>query len=178
MTLKKIPSVKLLLVAFVFLASCGSSKKLISVVLEDSNGDTELVYARSESPENLVKEVRFFPNGDTLTVTPMLKGKVHRVVARYVEGNTLVEEVTFKEGMQDGVFRRYDKNGVLVFEGELTNGQKTGTWTTWYDDVQMEEQRSYTNDEADGKWTYWYIDGSLKREEVYENGKLIDSTDY
>lgn len=159
-------------------ASCGASKKLVSVLVEDQNGNTELVYARSEAPENLVKEVRFFPNGDTLTVTPMLNGKVDGVVLRYLEGNILVEEVTFKEGVQDGRFKRYDKDGILVFEGELTNGQKTGIWTTWYDDVQAQEKRSYSNDEPDGKWTYWYIDGSLKREEVFENGKLIESTEY
>lgn len=178
MKLNSIFSVELLLASLLVLSACGSSKKLVSVLVEDQRGNTELVYTRSESPENLVREVRFYPSGDTLTVTPMQKGKVHGVVSRYLDGNILVEEVTFKEGMQDGIFRKYDKNGVLVFEGELMNGQKTGTWTTWYDEVQVEEKRSYLNDEPNGKWTYWYIDGSLKREEVYENGKLIESTNY
>lgn len=160
------------------LAGCASNKKLLTVLVENKAGNVELIYAKTQSPENLVKEVRYYPNGDTLSVTPMLKGAVHGVVTAYHKNNKLKEEVTFVQGKQNGLFRRFDADGVIVFEGTLVDGKKSGVWTTWYDDVQMEEQRSYADDMPNGKWTYWYIDGSVKREEVYEAGKLIAEQDF
>lgn len=151
---------------------------MITVLVEDKTGNTELVYRKVQAPNNLVKEIRYYPNGDTLSVTPMLKGAVHGVVTQYQKGNVLKEQVAFQNGVQNGIFRRFDKDGVVVFEGQLKDGEKTGTWTTWYDDVQKQEERTYQNDVPSGKWTYWYIDGALKREEVYENGKLLESNDF
>ena len=159
------------------LSSC-SGGKLITVLVEDKTGNTELVYKKSQGPENLVKEVKYYPNGDTLSITPMVKGAVNGILSRFYKGNLLKEQISYKNGVQDGMFRRYDKDGILVFEGELKNGLKTGVWTTWYDDVQKQEERTYVNDIASGKWMYWYIDGSLKREEVYKNGKLLEEKDF
>lgn len=168
----------LVLVVSVLAAGCGSSKKLTSVLVETREGNTELIYAGSQIPENLVSEIVYYPNGDTLSITPMKKGSVHGVVTRYNKSNSLKEQITFADGKQDGMFRRFDEDGVLVFEGQLVGGKKTGTWTTWFDEVQKEEERSYSDDQPNGKWTYWYIDGSLKREETYKDGKLIDKKNY
>lgn len=151
---------------------------MMSVFVEDPKGNTELIYAGTQSPENLVKEIRFYPNGDTLSVTPMKKGAVNGVVTFNYLDNKPKEQTTFTNGKQNGLFKRFDKNGVLVLEGNLTNGQKNGVWTTWYDEVQKQEERNYANGQPEGKWTYWYIDGELKREEVYKTGKLIEEKDF
>lgn len=166
----------LAILGLVLVSSC--SPKLTSVLVEDPNGNVELTYQGSESTENLVKEVRFYPNGDTLSVTPMKKGAVNGNVLNYYPHNHLKELTTFVDGQQKGVFKRFDTEGVLVFEGQLVNGLKEGIWTTWYDDVQMQEQRNYLNDQPDGKWTYWFIDGTVRREEVYKLGKLVEEKDY
>jgi len=160
------------------LLGCAGSKNLTSILVENPNGNVELIYAGTQAPENLVKEIRYYANKDTMSITPMKKGMVQGVVSTYHSNNILKEQTTFQTGVQNGSFKRYDKEGVLVFEGKLLNGLKEGVWTTWYDEVQMEEQRSYSNDVADGKWTYWYIDGNLKREEVYESGKLIEEKNF
>ena len=150
----------------------------MSILVEDPSGNVELIYAGTQSPENLVKEIRFYPNGDTLSVTPMKKSAVNGVVSFYYAENTPKEQTTFVDGKQNGQFKRFDKDGVLVLEGNLDNGQKNGVWTTWYDEVQKQEERIYLNNQADGKWTYWYIDGEVKREEVYKLGKLIEEKDF
>ena len=159
-----------------FATSC--SKQPLTVLVEDPTGNVELIYSGVQSPENLVKEIRYFPNGDTLMITPMKKGGVHGVVTAFFKDNKRKEETSFVKGLQEGVFKRYDKDGLLVFEGAMKSGLKEGLWTTWYDEVQMEEQRLYVNDMPHGKWTYWYIDGELKREETYELGKLIDEVNF
>ncbi|MFT5020867.1 MAG: antitoxin component YwqK of YwqJK toxin-antitoxin module [Polaribacter sp.] len=167
-----------LLIVIVGLAGCSGSKQLTSVLVENANGSVELIYAGIQSPENLVKEVRYSASGDTLSITPMKKGCVHGTVSHFHSGNKLKECVPFQNGVQSGVYQRYDNEEVLVFEGKLEKGLKEGTWTTWYDEVQMEEQRNYSKDVADGKWTYWYIDGNLKRMEVYNLGKLIEEENF
>lgn len=167
-----------IVLVLVGLSACSGSKQLTSVLVENANGNVELIYAGNQSPENLVKEIRFSASGDTLSVTPMKEGAVHGVITRYFPENRLKERVSFQDGVQSGVYQRYDNQGVLVFEGRLENGLKEGTWTTWYDEVQKEEERNYTKDEANGKWTYWYIDGNLKREEVYKLGKLIEEKNF
>ena len=172
-------SSKVLLGLIVILFSaCSANKNITSVLVENPNGNVELFYAGTQSPENLVKEVQYFANGDTLSITPMKKGAVHGTVTRYFSGNIIKEEVPFVSGAQTGVFKRYDSDGVLVFEGKLVNGQKQGVWTTWFDEVQKAEQKTFVNDLADGKWTFWFIDGNLKREEVYKLGKLIEQKDF
>ncbi|MCF8463742.1 MAG: hypothetical protein K9G41_02810 [Flavobacteriales bacterium] len=162
----------------ILISTSSCSKKLMTVLVEDPNGNVELIYAGSQMPVNLVKEIRFYPNQDTLSVTHMKKGAVHGEVTTYFPKNLLKEISTFDNGTQNGPFKKFDKEGVLVFEGQLSNGKKDGVWTTWYDEVQMEEQRTYQNDVAEGKWTYWYIDGNLKREEIYKVGKLIEGKDF
>lgn len=149
----------------------------MSVLVEDPNGNVELTYQGKESTENLVKEVRFYPNGDTLSVTPMKNSVVHGVLSNYHAGNVIKDRTNFVQGKANGLYRQYDTNGQVVFEGMLKDGLKEGEWLTWYDESQLQEKRSYSNDLPDGKWSYWYIDGTLKREEVYEFGKLIEAKD-
>lgn len=173
---KQFKNLLLVAVVSVFLAAC--SPKLQTILLEDKNGNTELVYAGTPSPDNLVKEIIYYPSGDTLSITPMLKGAVNGSVKKFNEGNLLKEVVTFKKGEQTGIYQRFDDEGILTFEGKLDKGLKTGVWTTWYDDVQIQETRTYANDLAEGKWSYYYIDGSLKREEIYKNGKLIEEKNF
>ena len=175
--MKSIPQVVFLSVLALILNACAGGK-LVTVLVEDKSGNTELVYRKNQSPDNLVTEIRYYPNGDTLSVTPMQKGAVNGLVSNYYPSNILQEQVTFVNGEENGVFKRFDKEGVLVFEGSLKNSEKTGVWTTWYDEVQKQEERTYQDDLPNGKWTYWYIDGNVKREEIYKSGKLIESKDF
>lgn len=168
----------LLFVAVAILTACSTNRKLLSILVERPNGDVEYVYEGEQSPEDLVKEIRYFPTGDTLSVTPMKQSRVEGVVRVFHPHNIIKEQTSFVAGKQDGKFRRFDPDGALVFEGQMKNGSKEGVWTTWYDEVQMEEQRMYLNNLLHGKWTYWYADGNLRRDETYELGKLIDENNY
>ncbi|MBL4587629.1 MAG: hypothetical protein JKX84_11330 [Flavobacteriales bacterium] len=167
-----------LIFASSFLIACGANRPLVSVYVENAKGDVELVYEGVQSLENLVKEIRYFPSKDTLSITPMKKGAVSGIVQTFYSNNIPKEETSFVKGVQEGVFRRYDFEGILIFEGQMVRGSKEGVWTTWYDEVQMEEQRSYVNNQLHGNWTYWYADGNVRRTETYQLGKLIDQKDY
>ncbi|MFT6211294.1 MAG: antitoxin component YwqK of YwqJK toxin-antitoxin module [Bacteroidia bacterium] len=168
----------LLITSAVLMLLYSCSNKMMTILVEDPMGNVELIYAGAQSPENLVTEVRYYPEGDTLSVSHMKKGAIEGVVTFYYPENKPKEQTTFVDGLSQGEFKRFDKSGVLVVEGKLKNGEKSGVWTTWYDDVQKQEERTYSADQPDGKWTYWYIDGELKREEIYKLGKLIEEKDF
>ena len=175
--MKSAPVIVVVLAFAALIQGCAGGKT-VSVLVEDKTGNTELIYRKSQSPDNLIAEIRYYPCGDTLSITPMLKGAVNGVVSFFHKNNVLKDQVTFVDGKQNGTFKKFDKGGVLVFEGKLKDGLKNGNWTTWYDEVQKQEERTYVNDIPTGKWIYWYIDGSVKREEVYKDGKLLEAKDF
>jgi antitoxin component YwqK of YwqJK toxin-antitoxin module len=161
----------------VALGSCGSSKELVTVLVEDPKGNTELIYMGSAEPANMVREVRYDAEGDSLAVTSLAEGVLHGEVMSFHPNGKRKEVTTYKEGKQTGAFKVYDLEGTLVFEGELNDGKKQGLWSYWYDETQMKQQCQYVNDVLSGKCTYWYIDGTVKREETYQDGKLVASKD-
>jgi len=165
-------------IASVLISSCGGSKDLVTVVLEDSKGNTELIYTGSAVPTNMVREVRFNPHGDSLSVTPLQEGVLHGDVITFHPNGKRKELVTYAEGKQNGRFIAYDLEGVIAFDGTLKDGKKHGLWSYWYDETQMKQQCPFENDILTGKCSFWYIDGNLKREETYSAGKLIASQDF
>jgi len=167
-----------LALATLMVSACGGSKELVTVVVEDPKGNTELVYTGSAEPTNMVREVRFNPMGDSLAVTPLQDGVLHGEVLTFHPNGKRKELITYSEGKQNGRFVAYDLEGVVAFEGTLQDGKKHGLWSYWYDETQMKQQCAYENDVLTGKCSYWYIDGNLKREETYSAGKLVASQDH
>ncbi len=160
------------------LGSCASSTELVTVLLEDSKGNTELTYLGTTEPAKLVKEVRFSIAGDTSALTNLAEGALHGQVVTFHPNGKRKELITYSAGKQNGPYQAFDTEGAVVFEGALLEGKKNGPWSYWYDETQMKQQCNYANDLLSGKCTYWYIDGNLKREETYSDGKLIAEKDH
>lgn len=181
---KNAPSVRLFTPALLTLsiamlcAACGASKKLVTVVTETSEGNSEHTYQGTADARNLVSEVRLSVTGDTLSITHVLKGVLHGELVTFHPNGQRRESVTYDKGVQDGPYRAFDTEGTIVFEGLLRGGKKEGVWSTWYDATQMRQQCHYENDILSGKCTYWYIDGNLQREETYSAGRLVASQDH
>lgn len=148
------------------------------MVEEHADGNRKLTYAGRVEPSQLVSELRLNPNGDTVSITPLLNGVPHGELVMFHPNGKRKESVTYVNGKQDGWFSAHDTDGTVVFEGKMTDGLKQGLWTHWYDEVQMSQQCIYENDVLSGKCTYWYIDGNLKREETYSDGKLVAGKDH
>jgi len=165
-------------VALLGLASCGSSKALLTVTNETADGKVELTYQGDSVAQNLIQEIRFDGLGDTLAITQILKGVLHGEVVSFHPSGARKESVTYSNGVQSGPYRAFDTEGTLVFEGFLKEGKKHGAWATWYDATQMRQQCHYENDVLSGKCTYYFIDGNLQREETYSDGKLVASQDH
>jgi antitoxin component YwqK of YwqJK toxin-antitoxin module len=159
-------------------AACGASKLIVSVTEQDATGTSVLSYAEQVQNDKLTGEVRLTPNGDTISITPLLNGVLHGEVVSFHPNGLRKESVTFADGKATGPFKAYDLEGVLVFEGILKDGRKHGLWKYWYDETQVKQQCQYQNDVLTGKCTYWYIDGNLQREETYSDGKLVASQEH
>lgn len=161
----------------VALAGCAGTRPLVIEVPGEA-GRTVLTYAGKQAPERLLSEVRLSATGDTVMVTPMLKGNIHGTVMSYHPNGKRDQTIEYVNGHQEGIFRKYDNEGVLLMEGRLVDGKKQGVWTVWYDETQMSEQCNYVNDVRNGNCTFWYLDGNLKAEESYDQGKMVNRTQH
>lgn len=168
----------LLMLPIVVMSACATSGKLLTVTVEKEGGRTELTYMKTAEPANLTREVRFSDDGDTISLTSLMKGVLHGEMITYHENGQRKELATYTDGSLTGPFKAYDNEGTVVFEGNLTDGKKSGTWVTWYDDTQKRQECQYENDALSGRCTYWFIDGHLQREETYSDGKLISSQNH
>ena len=73
----------------VVLSGCSTSKEITVEEFEDGSEKVHMQYQGDHIPENLVKEVRFFPGGSRKMVTPMKDRKVDGLVQYYYESGHL-----------------------------------------------------------------------------------------
>lgn len=55
---------------------------------------------------------------------PYVNGKIHGVLKKYYTNNKLMEEVEYKDNVQDGYYRHYNEEGVVDLEYVYKNGEK------------------------------------------------------
>lgn len=158
--------------------ACSSTKNLTEETIASDTTKTVLYYKGSGKNKKLVKEEKYFDNGQMMSVQNFKKGQLHGEWKTWLKNGSPQEEGMYENGFKNGHFKFYDGTGELLYEGDMKDDMKHGTWTTWYDDSQMEEQKEYKDGQLDGRWVYWYIDGNLRREETYQNGVKLTEINY
>jgi len=64
------------------------------------------------------------------------------------------------------VFSLYE-NGQKKEEVTLKDGKEEGKWTAWHDNGQKFEEGNLKDGKPDGLWTYWGRDGSISWEQIH-----------
>lgn len=106
-------------------------------------------------------------------------------------------EVSYNDGVLNGIYRSYNADGQRQREGYYENGLRVGIWRHWTilntyqeteyregvehglsrcwvsaDQKQLLNEGGYENGEQTGVWRYWFIDGQLESEGRYEKNKV------
>ena len=78
----------------------------------------------------------------------------------------IAEEITFKNGQRDGIYKVYVENGNVVEESNFKNNLYDGP--AIYRDVngKLASKGNYVKDEKKGMWEF-YEDGKLVKKEQY-----------
>jgi antitoxin component YwqK of YwqJK toxin-antitoxin module len=100
----------------------------------------------------------------------LVTGKVNE----FYETGQLKEEVTFKEGKRDGIWKLWDENGNLMAEGIYKDGKDLNTvFKSWYENGQLSKQATLKDGKAEGNFKEWYKNGQLKQEGTFKNDKQV-----
>ncbi|TYA53044.1 toxin-antitoxin system YwqK family antitoxin [Formosa maritima] len=89
----------------------------------------------------------------------------------YGAGEPLFEEITYKEGKENGPNKRWDDNDQLRFEGIWKDGKKYGVHKKYNKDGQLFEEIPYRDGNIDGILKMYNVDGKIVSEANYKEGK-------
>ena len=93
-------------------------------------------------------------------------GKLEGKKTTYYKNNVVAEEVTYKNGLKEGVSKIYSFTGVLLKELPYQNDQLHGKVIYYDGKGAIEIEGNYKNGLKDGVWKY-YKNGTLIKEEVF-----------
>lgn len=120
------------------------------------------------------------------TDTPAVSDTGYTGIKQYFSGTMLLKEVTFKNGVRQGVTKTYYKGGQLYQTYWYENGLREDSAKWYYLEGRVFRSTPMKHDTIDGIQQQYYMNGHLKAkisfikglrspqiEEFYQNGKLI-----
>jgi len=94
-------------------------------------------------------------------------------VRNYIRDNIKLREVTFKNGLREGMTRTYYKGGALEQEIPYSGDKKNGEAKWYYPDGKLFRTTPYINDTIHGEQIQYYKSGRVKAKLGYQAGKRI-----
>lgn len=91
-------------------------------------------------------------------------------IKQYFSSNRMVKEVTFKNGIRQGLMKTYYANGLLYQTFWYENGVRQDTAKWYFEDGRVFRSTPFKNDSADGIQTQYYRTGSVRAKLSYVNG--------
>jgi len=161
----------------------GGSLKAVSVFSEEGKTTTTTTWfpnGKKNAEGKYVNEKReglwrFFSEFDESLVAEenYKAGKKNGIARTYYAGKTLVELITWKDGLREGSWIQYFDDGTIKLQGTYKNDLKEGAITVFYPTSQKFNTGQYLNGYPDGKWLSYDLDGKLVSTDIYDHGVLI-----
>lgn len=117
--------------------------------------------------------IEYYKSGKRLSLTPVVRGKVHGwTVGWFENGRTEVKE-HFKNGVSDGTRTRWYSNGQVRSITTIRNGQIEGVFREWYENGKPFREVAMKNGKPDGPAVSWSPNGQVAESFTYANGTLV-----
>lgn len=130
------------LLVLALLASC-SRPTVKKESYEDGTIKSELTYKKINGKEQLIKEIRFHPNGNKYIEGEYKDDLRDGSWASYFEDGKIWSEGVFVKGESHGKRSVYHPNGQKYYEGIFTMGKRTGIWIFWDEDGNKVNEINY-----------------------------------
>jgi len=118
------------------LFSCNNKENIVQVT-EDAfdDGKPSLIryYKKDKELKVLHSEKKYYKNGSLQWEGAFNDGQKDGLWVFFNNDGHKKMEVTFKNGIYEGIVKGYHKNGNLRYEGFYANGKETGLWK-FYDE--------------------------------------------
>ena len=103
---------------------------------------------------------------DTITVSDT----GYTGIKQYMSGQVLVKEVTFKNGVREGLMKSFYQNGKVRQTFWYENGLREDSAKWYYQEGQVFRSTPYKNDTIDGTQKQYYRNGRVKAKLSYIKG--------
>jgi hypothetical protein len=91
-------------------------------------------------------------------------------IKQYMSGEYLIKEVTFRNGVREGLMKSFYQSGKLRQSFIYRNGLRQDSVIWFYEEGQVFRTTPYINDTIDGIQKQFYRDGKLKARLTYRKG--------
>jgi hypothetical protein len=91
-------------------------------------------------------------------------------IKKYMSGEYLIKEVTFRNGVREGIMKSFYRSGRLRQEFTYRNGLRQDSSVWYYEEGQVFRTTPYVNDTIDGIQKQYYRVGKLKANLYYKKG--------
>lgn len=93
----------------------------------------------------------------------------------YFENGNLMNQQSYFEGMDDGIWYFYFENGQLETKGEYIKNKRVNKWEYFYDSGALKQVSYYKNGLKDSTWVNFSNKGEILWEKEFKNDNLINS---
>ena len=88
------------------------------------------------------------------------------------DGVTVSEEITFVNGIKEGLEKEWFKNGKLRYEGNMKNNKEDGVSRYYHENGTLSWEVNYKNGVIEGLEKEWFENGKLRYEGNMKNNKV------
>jgi len=106
-----------------------------------------------------------------------LNGKKHGRSVSYYSTGKISEELDWKNGVHEGIWRQFFENGVLKLSTAFVNGKRTGEFILNYPDNRPEWKGNYLDDKREGIWSHFDGTGKNDTNIEYKNGVALNAAE-
>ncbi len=162
-----------LIFSFVLIGKIQAQSKTPNVT--DKNGKRQglwTVYYTKNWQETTTKDsVAFYSVGE------LKDGQFNGVCIDYdAKTNLKKNEITYLNGVENGVAIYYQTNGKLSAKGKFLAGKKDGTWNWYYPSGKIESEFNFLAGKKEGKYKKLSEKGEFLEEYVFENDQRKEIT--
>ncbi len=95
--------------------------------------------------------------------------------AYYQDGKSILQEIEYVNGKENGMLKSYFQSGEVEAEGKMVNGSREGEWKWYHENGKLSSSVNLKNDKKEGKQLFYNENGDKVREETYKDGELIET---
>lgn len=89
----------------------------------------------------------------------------------YYRSGVIKNELNYKNGQADGLYKSYNEQGNLILQYELSKGELTGEAKSYFPNGKLKWEGNYSTEGKEGLRKEYYGTGELYSEGKYEKGK-------
>ena len=147
-------------------------KQLLIFLLLCSLGFSQQIVQTETHEDGYIEVINYYKKKRSSSGTyKLIKVKSER----YHENGQLRSEVTYKNGILDGLYKSYyEYGGQPRIKTTLKDGKKHGPWKWYYDNGQLKEEGTFKDDKRDGPIKEYHENGQLVGEGTYKDKKVYE----